>query len=178
MLMAAGLFVSCKDKKEESAGNNALVKDTTATAPPDYEFADAKYTAWGKQRLEQFQNGEMDRWAEQFAADAVYIWSAGDSLAGKKAILDYWRNRRQDVIQNIRFSNDIWLPIKINKPQKGPDLPGVWLLSWYQVDVTYKTGQALTFWVHTDFHYNSKDQIDRAVQYIDRAPINAAAGTK
>ena len=82
------------------------------------------------------------------------------------------------MIETIKFTNDIWLPIKVNQSQKGPDLPGNWLLSWYQVDVTYKTKKSLTYWVHTDIHYNERDQVDRFIQYIDRAPINAALHTK
>jgi hypothetical protein len=76
------------------------------------------------------------------------------------------------------MSNDIWLPVKVTHPQKGPDMPGVWLLSWYQVNVTYKNGKSLQFWVHNDMHYNDQDQVDRSIQYIDRAPINAALNSK
>jgi intergrase/recombinase len=68
------------------------------------------------------------------------------------------------------------LPLKVNKPQKGPDVAGVWLLGWYQVHVKYKNGKKLAFWVHTDNHYDANDKIDITVQYIDRAPINKALG--
>jgi hypothetical protein len=106
----------------------------------------------------------------------MYRWSSGDSLAGKAAIAAYWKERRAKVIDSIQFSNDIWLPLKVNQPQKGPDIPGIWLLGWYQVNVKYKNGKKLQFWVHTDLHYNSSDKIDLAIQYIDRAPINKALG--
>jgi hypothetical protein len=177
--LVAGFLFSCKDKKEEPAKDETMVK-TSATEEQSKasEFADEKYMAWGKQRQQQFQDGDIDTWAQQFADNAVYIWSSGDSLAGKQAIIDYWKNRRKNVIQSVTFSNDIWLPIKVNKPQKGPDLPGVWLLSWYQVNATYKTGKSLQFWVHTDLHFNNEDKVDRLVQYIDRAPINAAVNAK
>jgi hypothetical protein len=29
-------------------------------------------------------------------------------------------------------------------------------------------------WIHTDIHFDANDKIDRAIQYIDRVPINAA----
>ena len=29
-------------------------------------------------------------------------------------------------------------------------------------------------WIHTDYHFDANDKIDQVVQYIDRAPINAA----
>jgi hypothetical protein len=172
----AGLIMACNDS---TTSTEPLVKsENTPKETPQSEFADAKYAEWGKQRLMQMQNGDIDAWMTQFADNAVYSWSAGDSLAGKQAIAGYWKDRRQHVIESISFSNDIWLPIKVNVPQKGPDAPGVWLISWYQVDVKYRNAEKLMFWVHTDMHFNEKDQVDRVIQYIDRAPINAALGKK
>jgi len=71
---------------------------------------------------------------------------------------------------------DIWLPMKVNRPQQGPDMPGNWLLSWNMVDVKYKNGKKLSFWVHSLQHYNNNDKVDRYIQYIDRAPIVKALG--
>ena len=174
--LVAGILISFKEKKEAPAKEKPFFKTADTTAPA--EFADPKYMQWGKQRQQQFESGDIDGWAEQFADNAVYIWSAGDSLAGKKAIADYWKDRRKNTIRSIKFTNDIWLPMKINQPQKGPDLPGVWLLSWYQVNATYNTGKSLSFWVHADLHYDNNDKVDRVIQYIDRAPINAATNQK
>jgi hypothetical protein len=173
---ACCLFFSCN-----SAGTATATKDTTATAaapatPPQSEFADARYTEMGKKALAQLSSGDIAGWMEGYADNAVYTWSSGDSLAGKAAIAKYWTERRGKVIDSIAFVNDIWLPIKVNQPQKGPDVPGIWLLSWYEVHVKYKNGARLGFWVHTDMHYNSADKIDRVIQYIDRAPINKALG--
>jgi hypothetical protein len=128
----------------------------------------------GKRALAQFAAGDITAWADNFADNAVYDWSAGDSLAGKAAIANYWKDRRAKVIDSLEVSNDIWLPLKVNRPQKGPDIPGVWLLSWYEVHVKYKNGTRLNFWVHHDYHYNEADKIDRAILYLDRAPINKA----
>lgn len=170
------LLLACKDQQKPAEPTaKPMVKSATATTKPmQSEFADAKYTEMGKQMLQQFESGNIDQYANNYADNAVYQWSSGDSLAGKAAIINYWKNRRANVIDKIRFSNDIWLPIKVNKPQRGPDLPGVWLLNWYQVNVTYKNGKSLQFWVHQDHHFNNENKIDRSVQYIDRAPINAA----
>lgn len=174
----SGMLIACNNSST-TTGNNTMVKgDSSTKATPPAEFTDAKYADWGKQSMHKFESGDIEGWADMFADNAVYAWSAGDSLAGKKAIIDYWKNRRANVIDSIHFSNDIWLPIKINQPQKGPDRPGVWLLSWYQVNSKYKSGKKLQFWVHTDYHYDSSDKVDRAIQYIDRAPINAATGMK
>jgi hypothetical protein len=177
MLLLAGIvLISCNSKDGESA----IVKEAsteTASKPP-VEFADAKLADMGKVNLRHFEDGRIDEWADQFADNAVYVWSAGDSLVGKQAILDYWKKRRSEMIENIKFTNDIWLPITVNASQQAADMVGTWLLSWYQVDVTYKNSKALSFWVHTDFHFNEQNKVDRAVQYIDRAPIAEAMGAK
>ncbi|HYF32689.1 MAG TPA: hypothetical protein VD993_16300 [Chitinophagaceae bacterium] len=166
------LFTACDNSAgKEGIANNA---DSAAATPKQAEFADAKYAEQAKVAMAKFETGDVEGWLADYADNAVFLWSNGDSLAGKTAIVDYWTNRRKNAIDSIDFSNDIWLPIKVNTPQRGPDMPGIWLLSWQQVDVKYKTGKKLTFWVHTDFHYNEADKIDRAIQYIDFAPIKAA----
>jgi len=179
LLLASALF-ACKDQKapETPMVKTAATESPAAGKPMPTEFADARYMDMGRTYLKMLSEGKIDEWVNQFADNAVYQWSSGDSLAGKKAILEYWKNRRMNVIDRLQFSNDIWLPVKVNQPQKGPDMPGIWLLGWNQVDVKYKNGKSLKFWVHQDFHYNSDDKIDRTIQYIDRAPINAALGTK
>ena len=177
LLLAGFLIISCNNEKD---GEQAMVKETSTEAPvkPQSEIGDAKFSEMGKANMRLFQEGKIEEWANQFADNAVYAWSSGDSLAGKQAIIDYWKKRRNEMIGEIKFTNDIWLPIQVNTPQKGPDMAGTWLLSWYQVDVTYKNSKSLNFWVHTDFHFNDQNKIDRAVQYIDRAPIVDAIGTK
>ena len=178
LTVASGCLILLACNNEQKSDTRATTSSDSSAKTQQAEFAEQKYVESGKSSLGKFESGDVDGWLSDFADNAVYSWSSGDSLAGKAAIVDYWKNRRANVIDSIKFTNDIWLPIKVNTPQRGPDLPGVWLLSWYQVDVKYKSGKKLMFWVHTDFHYNSADKIDRAVQYIDRAPINAAVGIK
>jgi hypothetical protein len=180
LALAAGCFIlfACNNKPADQAA--ASTTDTTATVkdtkPQPTEFADAKYTDIGKKGLAALSSGDIDGWMNSYADNARTNWSSGDSLVGKAAIASYWKERRTKVIDSISFSNDIWLPIKINQPQKGPDLAGVWLLGWYQVHVKYKNGKKLLFWVHVDNHFDSTDKIDLTVEYIDRAPINKALG--
>lgn len=173
------IMLACNNQQKSDTETKAGATTTdSSTAKPASEFADAKYVDMGKRMLAQFESGDVDGWVNNFADNAVYQWSAGDSLAGKKAITDYWKNRRATVIDSIKFTNDIWLPLKVNTPQKGPDLPGIWLLNWYQVNVKYKNGKQLQFWIHSDLHFDANDKVDRAIQYIDRAPINAALAAK
>lgn len=170
------LILACNNQQKTDVDTKAAsaTADSSSAKLHQVEFADTKYTDIGKAALGQFENGSIDEWSKVFADNAVWTWSAGDSLAGKEKIVAFWKTRRSGEIDSVKFTNDIWLPIKVNTPQKGPDLPGVWLLSWYQAGVKYKQGKKLSFWVHTDFHFDSNDKIDRVIEYIDRAPLNAA----
>lgn len=151
--------------------------DTTETLKPETpkptEFADDRYVQMGKERLQLFADGEYEKWGEGLADNAVAYWSAGDSLSGKKAIVNYWKTQAEKYTGPAQLTKDIWLPLKVNVPQQSPDLPGIWLLCWNQVAVKYKNGKALQYWMHQSMHYNTQDKIDRMIVYMDRAPINA-----
>ncbi len=177
-LAAACMLFSCNNNP---AVTTAAVTDTSKTVaetkpPQDVEFADAKYADIGKNGLTAMSKGDINAFLGGYADNAVYSWSSGDSLAGLPAIGKYWTERRTKVIDTIVFANDIWLAIKVNKPQRGPDLPGVWLMGWYQFNTKYKNGKSVSGWIHHDMHFNSDGKIDRSIQYIDRAPINKALG--
>ena len=173
LLMALGLslFAGCTtemshEKKADSVP--AEVKQMPA------EFADMKYAEIGRKMIASLADGDMAGYLFGYADNAVYQFNNGDSLAGKPAISEYWTKRRTEFLDSLIFSNEIWLPIKVNKPQS-VEAPGVWLLGWYQVNAKYKTtGKWMVQWMHIDFHFDANDKIDRIVHYVDRAPINTA----
>ncbi len=166
-------FWGCSNEKQE-APPPAAPTEAPATPPPA-EFADAKYSEIGKRGIAALSSGDVAAWMNDFADNAVYVWNNGDSLAGKPAITDYWKKRRGEVIESITFSNSIWLPVKVNRPQS-VEQPGIWLLCWYQADAKYKaTGKSMTQWIHTDMHFDANDKIDRVIQYLDRAVIQQAS---
>lgn len=175
IVFATTLFVACSSEKTENKA--AATTDSVAAAPatpPPAEFADAKYADIGNKGLAGLSSGDIDGWMSNYADNAVYLWNSGDSVAGKQAITAYWKKRRTEVIDSITFKNQIWLPIKVNKPQS-VEQTGIWLLGWYQVYAKYKTGKSMSQWIHTDMHFDANDKIDRVIQYLDRAPINAAS---
>jgi len=173
------LFACGDDKKDEpkTTSDNTMSASTDKVMQPA-EFADPKYAELGKKMAAQLSSGDIDGWISNYADNAKFRWSSGDSLDGKAAIAKYWTDRRKNVIDSISFTNQIWTPLKINIPQTKFDAPGVWLLSWYLVDVKYKNGKKLMFWAHIDHHYDANDKIDQTIQYIDMAPIQAALSKK
>jgi hypothetical protein len=177
--VAALILLACNNEKKTDADTKMSSPAADSTAKKQQaEFADQKYVDWGKKKLGEFESGNIDAWLTAFADSARYYWSGGDSLVGKQAITNYWKRRRGEVIKSIKFSNDIWLAIKVNTPQKGPDRPGVWLMSWYQVNSTYNNGHSVQFFTHVLQHFDDNDKVDQVVQYIDFVPINKALGVK
>jgi hypothetical protein len=166
--MIAFLFfvVACNNEAKKEAA-------TSETKNQPAEFAAAKYVQVGKDFLANMTSGNMDSWGNAMADNVVWLWNNGDSVAGKQAVIAYWKDRRTNAIESISFSNDIWLPIKVNQPQQ-TEQAGVWLLGWYQISAKYKTGKSMGQWSHIDYHFDANDKVDRIIQYIDRAPINAA----
>jgi len=163
-----------KDNKVKVKDEDSKMKMKPMEGMQPAEFADMKYAGIGKKGLDELSRGDIDGWMTSFADNAVYLWNSGDSLVGKQAITDYWKKRRADVIDSVTYSNHIFLPIKVNRPQS-VEAPGIWLLSWYRIDAKYKTGKRMTQWAHADMHFDAADKIDRVILYLDRAPINEAS---
>lgn len=166
---------ACKNEPEKATETTIIAEATKAPAP--VEFADQQYVDIGKKAWALFEVGDIDGWAGKLADNVIYRWSSGDSLAGKAAVIKYWKDRRMNVIDSLQFSHGIWLPLTVNQPQS-VETKGTWLLNWYNVKATYRNKHTLSFWVHTDMHFNSDNLIDEVISYLDRAPINAALGKK
>ncbi|HEX4958906.1 MAG TPA: nuclear transport factor 2 family protein [Lacibacter sp.] len=164
------LFGCNNETKKEDA---SITEPTSETKSQPAEFADARYTQMGKDGIAKLSAGDIDGWAANWADNIVWQWNNGDSVAGKAAVIAYWKDRRTNVIDSINFAQDIWLPVKVNTPQQN-EAAGVWVLSWYGVNAKYKTGKRMIQWIHTAQHFDANDKVDRVIQYLDRAPINAA----
>ena len=169
-MMSFLLFTACNNPKPEETAETST--DTTSKAQPA-EFADAKYMAIGKSGIASMASGDIDGWASNWADNIVWQWNNGDSVAGKAAVVQYWKDRRANTIDSIAFSDDIWLPVKVNQPQANEEA-GIWLLGWYNVNAKYKTGKSMTQWMHMAQHFNANDKIDRIIHYMDKASVMEA----
>lgn len=174
-LLAATVLFSCKDdKKSEEKASDTLVKSTTAETmkTPPMEIADEQLISKGEAMMRSFEAGDYDAWGQSLADNAVYEYSSGDSIAGKAAIIAYWKSRRAKFIKSTVFEHNIWLPVKVNESRNtGPDIRGTWLMHWMRLKTTYKNDRSVQMWVHQDMHLNDRDLVDRVILYMDRAPI-------
>ena len=173
ILFAAGyiFLMACNNEKKED--KDAGTKPVTENKSAQCEITDARYMDIGKSFLNSLASGDMAAWSAAYTDSAKYYWNNGDSLVGKPAIVDYWTKRRHDVIDSLTFTEQVFIPVKVNTSQQH-EMTGIWLLSWYKVWAKYKTGKSMGQWMHMLMHFNSADKMDQVVQYVDRVPINAA----
>lgn len=139
--------------------------------PAPLEIGDSRFVEMTKPTLTALTQKDVTAFLSNFADDGVIIFSSGDSLIGKAAATEYW-NGRMKVIKELKLTNAIWLPVKVNKAENV--LPGNWVLNWTDVMATYTTGKSMTQNSHILFHYNANNKVDRVIQYLDRAPIMEA----
>lgn len=177
-LCSLALF-SCSNQEPatEKTETTSVAEVEAPATPQPAEFAAANYGDITRKGIANLSSGDIDAWMSSFADNAVWQFNNGDSLVGKAAISDYWKKRRTEVIDSISFSNEIYLPIKVNKPQS-IEQAGVWVLSWYATNAKYKTGKRMIQWIHADMHFDANDKIDRVIMYLDRVPIAAAMSKK
>jgi len=173
IFMAAFLFAcNNEEKKGEAAAPDA--KSDKAAAPVEL-INDSNLVNSVKAAFTAFENKDIDGYTANLADNVMFRWSGGDSLVGKQAVKDYYTGRF-NIIDNIKYSNHIFLPLMANvSPNGGATAAGKWMLTWFQTNVKYKNGKSITFWAHNAQHYNEAGKIDQFTQYIDRHPIMEAS---
>lgn len=173
VIFIASLLVACNNEKAAETAATPEVKADKAAAPVEL-IMDSNLVNSVKAAFTAFENKDIDGYTANLADDVMFRWSGGDSLAGKQAVKD-WFTGRFNIIDNIKFSDHIFLPVMANvSPNGGATTSGKWMLSWYQVNVKYKNGKAIMFWAHNAQHYNSAGKVDQFTQYIDRHPLMEA----
>ena len=172
IFVAATLFAcNSEEKKGETAATET--KSETGKAPVEL-INDSNLINSVKAAFTAFENKDIEGYTANLADNVMFRWSGGDSLVGKQAVKDYYTGRF-NIIDNIKYSNYIFLPVMANvSPNGGATPTGKWMLSWYTVNVKYKNGKAIMFWAHNAQHYNDAGKIDQFTQYVDRHPIMEA----
>lgn len=167
------LFACNNEKKDEPAATTDNKAASTEKAPVEL-IMDSNLVASVKTTMTAFENKDIAGYTANMDDNIRFLWSGGDSLVGKKAVMDYYVGRF-NIIDSIKFSNPIFLPVMANvSPNGGATAAGKWMLNWYQVNVKYKNGNKIGFWVHNAQHYNDAGKVDQIAQYIDRHPIMEA----
>ncbi len=172
MLFSFLFLIACTGNKTETT--TAEGQDTAAATPakkPAIELLDKSMADPIRTAFDAFSKGDIDGFTANYADNARFYWSSGDSLIGKQAIKDYYTGRWK-LIDSLKISEHIFLPVQVNESQtQYADAPGKYLLHWGMVNVKYKNGKKLNFWLHQVNHYNDAGKIDVTNQFMDRHPL-------
>ncbi len=90
------LFAACNDTKPPEAKMDDKPAVTAEPKMAPAEFADAKYAEMAGKSIAALSAGDVDGFVAGYADNAVYMFNNGDSLAGKAAITEYWKKRRNE----------------------------------------------------------------------------------
>ena len=172
VIISAVLIACSNDKTEEkTVAAEPPPAETKKAATEVLDLSEADGIKAGSQAL---ANKDVAGMTANYSDDVRYLWSAGDSLIGKQAVVDYWNGRMQ-IIDSINFLETIVLPLRVNESQSPKyAATGKWVMAWNLTHIKYKNGKKLTFWVHTDYHFDDAGKVNTVVQYIDRHPIMEA----
>ena len=167
ILIGCVMLWACSQPKPEAA--------PAETKPAPVEFGEQKYIDISKQSVQSLAAGDVDAFVSTLSDDDRFNWNYGDSINGKAAISDYWKERRGNVIDTLIISNDVWLTVKANEEPAPGIRTGTWVFGWYTATAKYKaTGKSMTQLIHQVQHFNSDGKIDEVTQFLDRALIQAA----
>lgn len=168
MLISILLF-ACSNAKKASQTSQTQTP-AASNKKPASELLDVSAGESVKKSFEAFAKGDVDGMVAEFDDNIRYVWSGGDSLVGKEAVADYYKGR-WNLIESLSITEPIVLPVQVNETKSKYAPTGKWVLYWGMVDVKYKNGKNLNFWMHNVNHYNNAGKIDFIGQYIDRHPI-------
>jgi len=172
MAMGCLLFIACNnEKKEESKMDDSKKTMSSDEKKPANELLDLSAADPIKKSFAAFSKADVDGMTAVYDDNVRYTWSSGDSLIGKKAVTDYYKGRWK-LIDSVTVSNEIVLPVQINESQQPKYAPpGKWILYWAMLDVKYKNGKKINFWLHNVNHMNDAGKVDFVGQYLDRHQI-------
>jgi hypothetical protein len=174
LIFVAAILFACNNETKKADAPATDTKSETGKAPVEL-INDSNLINSVKAAFTAFENKDIEGYTANLADNVMFRWSGGDSLVGKQAVKDYYTGRF-NIIDNIKYSNHIFLPIMANvSPNGGATAAGKWMLTWFQTNVKYKNGKSIVFWAHNAQHYNDAGKIDVFAQYIDRHPIIEAS---
>lgn len=179
-VVITALLASCNSEKKEEAAKAADTATTESATEKKAasELLDLSAGESVKQSFEAFAKGDVDGMAAGFADNIRYTWSSGDSLIGKQAVMDYYKGRLK-LIDSVTVSEPIILPVQVNESQSKYAPTGKWVLYWAMLNVKYKNGKKINFWMHNVNHFNDAGKVDFVGQYMDRHQIiEATKGMK
>lgn len=138
-----------------------------SSAPAPVEMGDSAKAALCKASYAALIAGDVDGFTASMSDNAVFSWNAGDSIVGKAAIIEYWKDRRANVINQLGIKDDVWLPLKVNSVPN--QRSGEYVMMWATLASSYQFGgKTMARKLHQVYHFNNDGKIDYVGHYLDQ----------
>ena len=162
------LFISCAEtKKEDTVTNEQEI--------PMLELASEEYSDLVQKTFDLLSEFDLETWQEYLADNVEWFWPDGNSetrhsIKGKDELVSWWKNWKETTSGELVFTNNSFLPLKINKPSNHYKLVGTGVISY--TDLTISIGDKSTsVRQNIVFMFNNDKKISHALLYYDRTGI-------
>jgi ketosteroid isomerase-like protein len=167
-IICAMLFISCNETKKEEFV--AIEQET-----PMLEVASQEYADLAQKTLDLISEFDLETWKDYLADDVVWYWPDGDSetrhsIKGKEELIAWWKNWKETTDGQISFTNNTFLPIKVNTPSNYYMLVGTGVLTYTDLTISIQ-GKSTSVRQHMVFMFDENKKINHALLYYDRTGI-------
>ncbi len=162
------LVASCGEtKKEDSVMAEKEI--------PILEAASQEYADLTQKTLDLLTEFDLETWKEYLADDVVWYWPDGTSetrhtINGKEELITWWKNWKETTGAQISFTNNTFLPLKVNKPSNYYKLVGTGVLAYTDLTISIQD-KSTSVRQHMVFMFDENKKINHALLYYDRTGI-------
>jgi hypothetical protein len=165
---------SASDKKPEAIETPVENSERpAATDAANSIVLPASSTDGVKKAIEAYASGDIAAFTADMDENIKFYYPApGDSLVGKKAVVDFYTKRRA-MADSIQVVNPIYLGIR--NSTNPAVAQGDWLMAWYTYAIKYKNGKRVGLPIHIVQHMNNSGKVDIMAMYYDMHRVMEAS---
>ena len=168
LIICTLLFLGCAE----------TTKDVTVAEEkeiPMLELASQDYADLAQETLDVMETFNLDAWTDYFSDDVIWYWPDGNSetrhtIKGKDELISFWKDWKETTGGEFTFTNNTFLPIKINKPSNYYKLVGTGVISYTDMKISIDD-KSTSVRQNIVFMFNDDKKINHVLLYYDRTGI-------
>lgn len=167
-VICALIFISCNENK---------TKDSVMAEQeiPMLEAASQEYADLAQKTLDLLSEFDLETWKEYLTDDVEWYWPDGNSetrhtIKGKEELITWWKNWKETTSGQMSFTNNTFLPIKVNTASNYYKLVGTGVLAYTDLTISLQD-KSTSVRQHMVFMFDENKKISHALLYYDRTGI-------
>ena len=142
---------------------------------PMLEAASQEYADLAQKTLDLLSEFDLETWKEYLADDVEWYWPDGNSetrnsIKGKEELITWWKNWKETTGGLMSFTNNTFLPIKVNTASNYYKLVGTGVLAYTDATISLQD-KSTSVRMHMVFMFDENKKISHALLYYDRTGI-------